>query len=256
MYSSSNRRGRSSTQRRSYSRRTAVKRHYTTSRLDDKRRTSNAGKVHGEAKMSLQRIHEDQFGPDYVLRHNTALSTFITYPTLRKSEPNRSRSYIKLKRLRFKGTLKIERVETDINMVGSPANIDGVYSIVIVVDRKPHLTSTGCLPTFDDLFGARMHSHGNLSITSSNKQRFYIRHVMKRVLSVERNTLMIDIEGTTTFSNRRYNCWSAFNDNDRDSCNGVYANISKNAILVYHCWMSDVTSSASTFVSYDLDYYG
>ncbi|AAD22944.1 BV1 [Bean calico mosaic virus] len=256
MYHNRNRRGWSYTPRRGYARNGLYKRPCTYKRVDDKRRPSSSNKVYDDTKMSLQRIHEDQFGPEFVLRHNTALSTFITYPSLVKNEPNRSRSYIKLKRLRFKGTLKIERVHADVNMDAPNSKIEGVFSMVVVVDRKPHLNPTGCLHTFDEMFGARIHSHGNLAITPTLKERFYIRHVMKRVLSVEKDSLMVDFEGVTILSNRRFTCWSSFNDHERDSCNGVYSNINRNALLVYYCWMSDDMSKASTFVSFDLDYIG
>nr|QHA25099.1 nuclear shuttle protein [Tomato yellow vein streak virus] len=256
MYINKYRRGWSSNQRRGYSRQSFFKRSYYVKRTDGKRRSSSTNQVNEESKLSQQRIHENQFGPEFVMGHNTAVSTFITFPNLGKTEPNRSRSYIKLKRLRFKGTVKIERLHTDMKMDCIIPSIEGVFSLVIVVDRKPHLNPTGCLHTFDELFGARIHSHGNLAITASLKDRFYIRHVWKKVISVEKDSVMVDLEGTTPLSNKRYNCWSAFKDLDHDSCNGVYANISKNALLVYYCWMSDIMSTASSFVSFDLDYVG
>nr|AOT83463.1 nuclear shuttle protein [Sida chlorotic vein virus] len=256
MYPIKYRRGSSSNQRRGYTRNTVLRRSYGVKRSDVKRRTSQSSKSHDDGKISAQRIHENQFGPEFVMAHNSAISTFISFPNLGKVEPNRSRSYIKLKRLRFKGTVKIERVHADVNMDGSTPKTEGVFSLVVVVDRKPHLSSSGCLHTFDELFGARIHSHGNLAITPSLKDRFYIRHVSKHVLSAEKDTMMVDLEGTTLLSNRRFNCWSSFKDLDHDTCNGVYANISKNALLVYYCWMSDIMSKASTFVSFDLDYVG
>ncbi|ADV15538.1 nuclear shuttle protein [Begomovirus jeskei] len=256
MYPTKFRRGWSSTKRRSYSRFPQSRRSISVKRTDGKRRPSSTKKTPVEGQMVEQRIHENQFGPEFVMGQNSALSTFINYPVLGKTLPNRSRAYIKLKRLRFKGTVKIERVHADVNMEGAPPKIEGVFSLVVVVDRKPHLSPTGCLHTFDELFGARINSHGNLDITPSLKDRFYIRHVLKRVLSVEKDTMMVDLEGTTSLSNRRFNCWASFNDLDRESCNGVYANISKNALLVYYCWMSDIPSKASTFVSFDLDYIG
>ncbi|AGA80997.1 nuclear shuttle protein [Tomato yellow mottle virus] len=256
MYHSRYRRTWLSTQRRAYNRQPPFKRLYTSRRNELKRRPISDVIAYDDKKMSAQRIHEDQFGPEFVMLHNTAFSTYVTYPSIVKNVPNRVKSYIKIKRLRFKGTLKIERVHADVNMDCPVSKIEGVFSMVIVVDRKPHLNATGCLLTFDELFGARIHSHGNLAITPALKDRFYIRHVLKRVLSVEKDSLMVDLEGTTTFSSKRFSCWSSFNDLERDSCNGVYANISKNAILVYYCWMSDVMSKASTFVSFDLDYVG
>ncbi|AAD09669.1 nuclear shuttle [Tomato mottle Taino virus] len=256
MYQSKGKRGFHMTNRRynsrysMFNRMTAIKRH------DGKRRGGMLSKPTDEPKMTAQRIHENQYGPDFVLAHNSAISTFISYPCLGKIEPNRSRSYIKLKRLRFKGTVKIERVQMDMNMDGSAPKVEGVFSLVVVMDRKPHLSGSGCLHTFDELFGARIHSHGTLNIVPSLKDRFYIRHVFKRVLSVEKDTLMVDVEGTTALSTRRFNCWATFKDLDRDSCKGVYDNVSKNAILVYYCWMSDTVSKASSFVSFDLDYVG
>nr|AGH29573.1 nuclear shuttle protein [Blainvillea yellow spot virus] len=255
MYSTKNRRG-PSAYRGTYSRKHGVRRSYVSPRVNVRRRVSNPNRSSDDSKMSHYRIHENQYGPEFVMGNNTAISTFITYPSLGKTDHCRTRSYIKLRRLRYKGTVKIERVHTDVNMNGLIPKIDGVFSLVVVVDRKPHLNPSGSLYTFDELFGARIHSHGNLAITSSLKDRFYIRHVLKRVLSVEKDTTMIDLEANTLLSNRRYNCWSTFIDHDRDSCNGVYANISKNALLVYYCWMSDTVSKASTFVSFDLDYIG
>ncbi|AAL33676.1 nuclear shuttle protein [Melon chlorotic leaf curl virus] len=256
MYSTTYRRGRATTQRGCYVRRPVFKRSQYLPRSEDKRRMNSATKSHDDPKMSNQRLHEDQFGPDYVLGHNSALSTFITLPSLGKHEPNRSRSFIKLKRLRFKGTLKIERGPGDTLMDGPSSKVEGVFSMVVVVDRKPHVNPSGRLHSFDELFGARIHSHGNLAIVPTLKDRFYIRHVMKRVLSVEKDTLMVDIHGTTALSNRRFNCWSSFHDIERDSCNGVYANINKSALLVYYWWMSDMPSKASTYVTFDLDYVG
>ncbi|ALV85588.1 nuclear shuttle protein [Pavonia mosaic virus] len=256
MYPSRYRRGWSSNQSRKYSRNPVVKRSYAVKRNDGKRRSGTRKKTQEETAMVEQRIQENQYGPEFVMVQNSALSTFITYPELGKKLPNRSRSYIKLKRLRFKGTVKIERVHADMNMDGSTPKTEGVFSLVVVVDRKPHLSPSGCLHTFDELFGARINSHGNLAISASLRDRFYIRHVVKRVLSVEKDTMMVDLEGTMSLSNRRFSCWASFKDVDRDSCNGVYANISKNALLVYYCWMSDIMSKASTFVSFDLDYIG
>nr|AOV62490.1 nuclear shuttle protein [Malvastrum bright yellow mosaic virus]AOV62492.1 nuclear shuttle protein [Malvastrum bright yellow mosaic virus]AOV62494.1 nuclear shuttle protein [Malvastrum bright yellow mosaic virus] len=256
MYSPRFKRGSLFATRRYYPRNNVFKRSTISKRDDGKRRSGKSTKTIDEPKMSAQRIHENQFGPEFVMAHNSAISTFISFPGLGKSQPNRSRSYIKLKRLRFKGTVKLERVQPDMNMDGSISKVDGVFSLVIVVDRKPHLGSSGCLHTFDELFGARIHSHGNLNITPSLKDRYYIRHVFKRVLSVEKDTMMVDVEGSTWLSNRRFNCWSTFKDLEHDSCNGVYGNISKNALLVYYCWMSDTMSKASCFVSFDLDYVG
>ncbi|AST47753.1 nuclear shuttle protein [Macroptilium golden yellow mosaic virus] len=256
MFSLKYRRGGSYSQRRSYSRNHMNRRVAAVKRTDSKRRSSQANKVYDEPKMFNQCLHENQFGPEFVMSHNNAISTFINYPCLGKTGPNRSRSYIKLKRLRFKGTVKIERVYADVNMDGLSPKIEGVFSMVIVVDRKPHLGASGCLHTFDELFGARIHSHGNLTISPSLKDRFYIRHVYKRVVSVEKDTTMMDVEGAVTLSNRRFNCWSTFKDIDHDSCNGVYDNILKNALLVYYCWMSEIVSKASSFVSFDLDYVG
>nr|CRI68410.1 Nuclear shuttle protein [Pepper golden mosaic virus] len=243
-------------QRRFQRRNQLFKRTASGRRNDVKRRCSQLIKSNEEPKITSQRIHENQYGPEFVMAHNASISTFINYPVLAKQQPNRSRSYIKLKRLSFKGTVKIERVHADVNMDGVCSKIEGVFSLVIVVDRKPHLSSSGALHTFDEVFGARIHSHGNLAITAALKDRYYVRHVMKRVLSVEKDTVMVDIEGCTSLSNKRFNCWATFKDLEHDTSNGVYANISKNAILVYYCWMSDVMSKASTFVSFDLDYVG
>nr|CRI68644.1 Nuclear shuttle protein [Pepper huasteco yellow vein virus] len=256
MYSTRFRRGVSYGGRRPNSGKYWIKRPYAVKRTDGKRRTNQSTRGNEDSKMSSQRIHENQYGPEFVMAHNTAISTFINYPQLVKTQPNRSRSYIKLKRLHFKGTVKIERVGAELNMGCSSPKIEGVFTLVVVVDRKPHLSSTGNLHTFDELFGARIHSHGNLAVTPTLKERFYIRHVLKRVISVEKDTMMLDLEGSTGLSNRRFNCWSTFKDVDPSSCNGVYDNISKNAILVYYCWMSDAMSKASTFVSFDLDYVG
>nr|ABV53452.1 nuclear shuttle protein [Macroptilium yellow mosaic virus] len=241
---------------RRFLRQQATKKKSAVKRNDFRRGYRQMGKTNEESKMVNQSLHENQFGPDFVMTHNNALSTFINFPCLGKTLPNRNRSYIKLKRLRFKGTVKIERVHVDVNMDGLSPKIEGVFSLVIVIDRKPHLNPNGCLHSFDELFGARIHSHGNLAITSSLKDRYYIRHVFKSVISVMKDTTMIDVEGSTLLSNRRSNMWSSFKDHDHDSCNGVYDNISKNAVLVYYCWMSDTNSKASTFVSFDLDYVG
>nr|AFD62681.1 NSP [Tomato rugose yellow leaf curl virus] len=256
MYTIRYRRGKSSAQGRCYSRYPLSKRSYSVKRTEWKRRPSKVTHADEDKKMSAQRLHENQFGPDFVMADNTALSTFISFPILGKTEPNRTRSYIKLKRLRYKGTVKIERVHADVNMEGSTPKTEGVFSLVVVVDRKPHLNESGGLHTFDEIFGARINSHGKLAITPAFKDRYYIRHVLKRVLSVEKDSLMVDLDGSMSLSNRRFNCWSTFRDLERDTCNGVYANISKNALLVYYCWMSDSRSTASTFVSYDLDYVG
>nr|ACY95445.1 nuclear shuttle protein [Pepper huasteco yellow vein virus] len=256
MYSTRFRRGLSYGPRRFNARNYGFKRTFIVKRGDGKRRQTQVKKPTEDVKISSQRIHENQYGPEFVMAHNTSISTFINYPQLGKTQPNRTRSYIKLKALHFKGTVKIERVGAELSMDGLNPKIEGVFTVVVVVDRKPHLSPTGNLHTFDELFGARIHSHGNLAVTPSLKERFYIRHVLKRVISVEKDTMMLDLEGSSCLSNRRFNCWSTFKDLDPSSCNGVYDNISKNALLVYYCWMSDAMSKASTFVSFDLDYVG
>nr|AIJ10717.1 nuclear shuttle protein [Chenopodium leaf curl virus] len=256
MYNLRGKRGSYFNYRRNNSRNAVFNRSSTIRRQGGRRRGGNSRAPSDESKMCAQRIYENQYGPDFVMAHNSAIATFISYPSMGKTEPNRVRSYIKLKRLRFKGTVKIESVQPDVNMAGYGAKVEGVFSLVVVVDRKPHLGSSGTLHTFDEIFGARIHSHGTLNIVPSLKDRFYIRHVFKRVLSAEKDTLMVDVEGCTALSNRRSNCWSTFKDLDRDSCKGVYDNISKNALLVYYCWMSDAVSKASSFVSFELDYVG
>nr|CRI68376.1 Nuclear shuttle protein [Pepper golden mosaic virus] len=243
-------------QRRFQRRNQVFKRTVSGRRNDVKRRSSQVIKSNEEPKITSQRIHENQYGPEFVMAHNAAISTFINYPVLGKTKPNRSRSYIKLKRLSFKGTVKIERVHADVNMDGVCPKIEVVFFVIMMDDRKPHLSSSGALHTFDDVIGARIHSHGNLAITASMKDCSYVCHVLKRVLSVEKDTVMVDSEGCTSLYNKLFNCWATFKDFEHDTCNGVYANISKNAILIYYCWMSDVTSKASTFVSYDLAYVG
>nr|AFZ77104.1 NSP [Sida golden mosaic Lara virus] len=256
MYYFRNKRGFSYTRRQPYQRNPVFKRAMSGKTYNVKRRVDSGNRPVDEPKMKAQRIHENQFGPEFMMAHNTAISTYISYPSLGKTEPNRTRSYIKLKRLRFKGTVKVERVQSDVNMDGSTSKTEGVFSLVVVVDRKPHLNASGRLHTFDELFGARIHSHGTLAITPELNDRFYIRHVSKRVLSADNDTMMVDLNGSVSLSNRRFSCWSGFNDFERDSCNGVYSNISKNALLVYYCWMSDIMSKASSFVSFDLDYFG
>nr|UFT26560.1 nuclear shuttle protein [Bean leaf crumple virus] len=256
MYLSRYRRNGYFIQRHKYRRNEVFKRSFGVKSFVWRRRPLICTKSNDEPHMSVQRVHENQFGPEFVMSHNTSISTFINFPNLGGTQPNRIRSYIKLKHLRFKGTVKVERVHTDVNMNGLSPNIDGVFTLVIVIDRKPHLGASGGLHSFDEIFGARIHSHGNLAIVPHLKDRYYIRHMLKRVLSVEKDTMIIDLEGSTMLSNRRFNMWSTFKDNDIDSCNGLYDNISKNAILVYYCWMSDTMSKASTFVSYDLDYVG
>nr|CRI68402.1 Nuclear shuttle protein [Pepper golden mosaic virus] len=243
-------------QRRFQRRNQLFKRTVSGRRNDVKRRASQLIKSNEEPKITSQRIHENQYGPEFVMAHNASISTFINYPVLANHQPNRSRSYIKLKRLSFKGTVKIERVHADVNMDGVCSKIEGVFSLVIVVDRKPHLSSSGVLHTFDDLFGARIHSHGNLAISAALKDRYYVRHVLKRVLSVEKDPVMVDIEGCPFLLNQRFNCWVTFKDFEPDPRNGVYGNISQNAILVYLCWMSDVMFKAFPFVSFDLGYVG
>nr|QVX19070.1 nuclear shuttle protein [Bean golden mosaic virus] len=253
MYFSRNKRGATTTSRRSYSRYPLSRRSYSVNRINGKRGSNIHRKAHDDVRMSAQRLHENQFGPEFVMAHNSAISTFINFPNLGKSEPNRSKSFIKLKRLRFKGTVKIERV---LNMDGSTPKIEGVFSMVVVVHRNLTWVLLDVYIHFDELFVQGFIVTGNLSITATLKDRFYIRHVYKRVLSVEKDSMMVDVEGSTYLSNKRFNCWATFKDDERDSCNGVYANISKNALLVYYCWMSDAMSKASTFVSFDLDYVG
>ncbi|QBB20375.1 nuclear shuttle protein [Cowpea bright yellow mosaic virus] len=256
MYYNKNRRGFTTTSRRGYSRYPFSRRSYSVKRINGKRGSFNGNKAHDDSKMSSQRLHENQFGPEFVMAHNAAISTYITFPKLGKTEPNRSRCYIKLKRLRFNGTVKIERVHHDVNMEGLTPKLKVCFPWLWLLIVNPHLSSSGCLHTFDELFGSRIHSHGNLVISPSWKERFYIRHIFRRVISVEKDSLMVDVEGSTYLSTRRFNCWATFKDVDRESCNGVYSNISKNALLVYYCWVSDAVSKASTFVSFDLDYVG
>nr|CRI68414.1 Nuclear shuttle protein [Pepper golden mosaic virus] len=256
MYQSSYRRVAPYVHRRFHPRNQVFKRTASGRRKDVKRRSSHSIKTNEEPKITSQRIHENQYGPEFVMAHNAAISTFINYPVLGKTQPNRIRSYIKLKCLRFKGTVKIERVGAELTMDGLTPKIEGVFSVVIVVDRKPHLSSSGNLHTFDELFGARIHSHGNLAITPALKERFYIRHVLKRVISLEKDSMMLVLDGSPSLSNRRFNCWSTFKDLEHSSSNDVNDNISKSALLVYYCWMSDAMSKASTFVSFGLDYVG
>ncbi|AHX57828.1 nuclear shuttling protein [Jacquemontia yellow mosaic virus] len=256
MYPVRHKRGYSTAQPRCYARNYNYKRSGPVKRTDGKRKPIHSSKAHDEPKLVAQRIHENQYGPNFVLAHNNAISTYISLPSIGKSLPNRSRSYIKLKRLRFKGTVKIERVHGDMHIDSASPKVDGVFSLVIVVDRKPHVNASGALHTFDELFGARIHSHGNLAVAPSLKDRFYIRYVYKRVISVEKDSTMLDVEGSMALSNRRYTTWSSFRDHEQDTCTGVYDNIDKNALLVYYCWMSDTVSKASPYVSFDLDYVG
>ncbi|OMO80904.1 Geminivirus AR1/BR1 coat protein [Corchorus capsularis] len=215
----------------------------------------SAPKVQG-AKMTRQRIHENQYGAQYALLNNTSSVSFITYPRLGGPEPNRSRAYIKLNRLRYKGTVNIECADPDVGMDPNRGGLSGVFTLAIVVDRKPHVGPTGSLPTFDDLFGCNLYSNGSLDITPQMKQRYYIRHVHKRVVSYEKDSIMMNISCSMGLSSPKYVCWSSFKDLDVDSCSGSYSNLAKNALLVYYCWVSNMPSKASSFVSFDLDYLG
>nr|BAW32356.1 NS ptotein [Corchorus golden mosaic virus] len=207
-------------------------------------------------KLSRQRMHENQYGSQYAIMNNTSSVSFITYPRLGGPEPNRSRAYIKLNRLRYKGTVNIDYLEPDIGMDPNRVKIAGVFTLAIVVDRKPHVGPTGALPKFEDLFGANIFSSGSLDITAHLKERYYIRHVHKRVVSVEKESVLMNISGSMGLSSPQYCCWSSFKDLDVDTCSGSYSNVGKNALLVYYCLVSNVPSKASSFVSFDLDYLG
>ncbi|ACJ73986.1 NSP protein [Corchorus golden mosaic virus [India:Barrackpore2:2009]] len=207
-------------------------------------------------KRTRQRIHENQYGVQYSLLNNTSSVSFITYPRLGGPEPNRSRAYIKLNRLRYKGTVNIECADPDVGMDPNRGGLSGVFTLAIVVDRKPHVGPTGSLPSFDDLFGCNLYSNGSLDISPQMKQRYYIRHVHKRVVSYEKDSIMMNISGNMGLSSPKYVCWSSFKDLDVDSCTGSYSNLAKNALLVYYCWVSNMPSKASSFVSFDLDYLG
>ncbi|KAK8622714.1 hypothetical protein V6N13_117618 [Hibiscus sabdariffa] len=135
--------------------------------------------------------------------------------------------------------------------------LNGVLSVVIVLDRKPHRDpGSNRLDRFDEVFGANAFSHGNLQVVFRHRERYKIKYTFKRVLSVEKESTLIKVGGSVSLSSSRYPCWASFNDFDIDSLGGNYSNLNKNALLVFYCWMSDSPSKASMFVSFDLDYLG
>ncbi|KAK8682052.1 hypothetical protein V6N13_054449 [Hibiscus sabdariffa] len=212
-------------------------------------------------RLSLQTMHENQFGNEFSVANNGSITAYITYPSLGMLEPNRHRSYIKLNRLRFNGTAQIQSTQTDVIMdPSSPIPIprlNGVLSVVIVLDRKPHMDlGSNHLDRFDEVFGANAFSHGNLQVVSRHRERYKIKYTFKCVLSVEKDSTLIKVEGSVSLSSSRYPCWASFNDFDIDSLGGNYNNLNKNALLVFYCWMSDSPSKASMFVSFDLNYLG
>ncbi|AAD33754.1 BV1 protein, partial [Tomato golden mottle virus-[GT94-R2]] len=87
MYAIRHKRGSFFTQRHPYTRNNAVKRSSTVKRVNGKRHPTFVWKAHDEPKMEAQRIREHQYGPDFVLAHNSAISTFISYPSLGKTQP-------------------------------------------------------------------------------------------------------------------------------------------------------------------------
>ncbi|KAK8575149.1 hypothetical protein V6N13_033616 [Hibiscus sabdariffa] len=118
-------------------------------------------------RLSLQTMHENQFGNEFSVANNGSITAYITYPSLGTLEPNRHYSYIKLNRLQFNGTAQIQLTQTDVIMdPSSPIPIprlNGVLSVVIVLDRKPHMDSgSKHFDRFDEVFGANAFSHGNL----------------------------------------------------------------------------------------------
>ncbi|KAK8622716.1 hypothetical protein V6N13_117620 [Hibiscus sabdariffa] len=212
-------------------------------------------------RLSFQTMHENQFGNDFSVPNNGSITAYITYPALGTLEPNRHRSYIKLNRLRFNGTTQIQSTQTDIIMdPSSPTpfpRLNGVLSVMIVLDRKPHRDpGSNRLDRFDEVFGANAFSHGNLQVVSRHRERYKIKYMFKRVLSVEKESTLIKVGGSVSLSSSCYPCWASFNDFDIDSLGGNYSNLNKNTLLVFYCWMSDSPSKASMFVSFDLDYLG
>ncbi|KAK8630888.1 hypothetical protein V6N13_079659 [Hibiscus sabdariffa] len=212
-------------------------------------------------RLSLQTIHENQYGPEYSIPNNGSLATYITYPGIGQLEPNRHRSFIKLNRLRFNGTASIHANHGDEVMdPESPtpvAKINGVLTVAIVLDRKPQIApGTSNLDRFEDVFGAAGFTHGNLEVIPRVKDRFSLKHTFKRVISVDKDSILVRIGGEFKLSSARYPCWAGFKDLGMDFLGGNYSNLSKNALLVFYCWMSDNPSKANLFVSFDLDYLG
>ncbi|OMO98114.1 Geminivirus AR1/BR1 coat protein [Corchorus capsularis] len=231
--------------RRPLFRRSVGRRSFVYKRAPKGRTVTVSPKPHPD-KLSYQRIHENQYGSTYAFMNNTSSVSFITYPRLGGPEPNRTRAYVKLNRLRYKGTVNIEHIEADVAMGVSSIKVEGVFTMAIVIDRKPHVGPTGSLPKFEELFGANVFCHGSLDIVPHLKDRYYIRHVYKRVVSTDKESVLLNLSGSMVLSSPRYSCWASFRDLDVDSCNGGYTNVGKNALLVYYCWMSDVPSKAST----------
>ncbi|AAU29408.1 NSP protein [Corchorus yellow vein virus - [Hoa Binh]] len=253
MYTMRYRHGAPLSVRRPIYRRTYVRR-FPVRRPPVRRQLSFSNKP-ADDKMTKQRLHENQYGTQYAISNNTSIPSFVTYPRLGGPSPNRSRDYMKLNRLRYKGTVTINNTQPDVTMSGE-TKIEGVFTMAIVMDRKPHVGPSGSLPKFEELFGANTFSHGSLDIAAHLKDRYYVRHVCKRVISMEKDSTILNLTGSMSLSSSRFTCWASFKDLNVDSCNGAYSNVAKNAILVYYCWMSDEPSRASTFVSFDLDYLG
>ncbi|KAK8663437.1 hypothetical protein V6N13_083256 [Hibiscus sabdariffa] len=210
-------------------------------------------------KLKLQSIHENQYGPTFTIPNNGSTTSYITYPSIGILEPNRQRSFIKLNRLRFNRTATIQSTQTDVVMdPHSPtpiARLNGVLSLVIVLDRKPHIVpGTNELDRFEEVFGVTNFSHGNLQVLARHRDRYRIKHTFKRVISVEKESTFIKVGGLAGLSSARYPCWAGFKDLDLDNLGGNYGNQTKNAFLVFYCWMSDSPSRANMFVSFDIDY--
>nr|AVR48544.1 nuclear shuttle protein [Ramie yellow mosaic virus] len=201
-------------------------------------------------------LSETQHGSDYVVQNNRYVSTYVTLPSKSRTQiNNRLRSYIKLNKLYINGTCYVHTngMETDTSNVQM---LFGLLSIVVVRDKLPKLYSSAepFMP-FPSLFGSIESCRGVLKVAEQYKDRFVLlKHTSVMVNSPD-GVVMRQFKTGNCIPNS-YTTWSSFKDDDEDNLSGQYSNTSRNALLVYYVWLSDVPSQVDLYSHINLKYIG
>nr|WJN66637.1 NSP protein [Rose leaf curl virus]WJN66639.1 NSP protein [Rose leaf curl virus]WJN66643.1 NSP protein [Rose leaf curl virus] len=202
-------------------------------------------------------LTEDQFGPDMTICNNNYKSSYISMPLkTRAVDNNRVGDYIKLVNVSFTGTVCIKNVQMDSD-AGSMLGLHGIFTCVLVRDKTPRVfTANEPLIPFPHLFGSINASCADLSIKDPYRDRFSVIRQVSYPVNTEKGYHMCRFKGTRRLSGK-YPIWVSFNDDGgTGDSSGLYSNTTKNAILIYYVWLSDVSSQLELYCKYITRYIG
>nr|AKV91673.1 NSP protein [Clerodendron golden mosaic virus] len=223
-------------------------------RRRDRVRTSLFSKNVDKVPMRVQTIEEVQSGTQYVLTNNTSKVSYITYPSISRSEfHSRSYDYIKVLSIYASGSVMVKDVGS--KEESASTGINGIFTTVLVCDRRPtEYSAIDPIVPYAELFGLEQGSCSTLRVRDAHRERFWVVEQKKCVVNTPLSSYVFKFE--YKWYSRTYPFWVRFKDSPSAEFSGRYSNVSKNALVLYYVWLCDSSVTADIHAKYETTYMG